>query len=404
MARLRILVLSSLFPSSVRKQAGLFVKERMLRVARFADMTVVSPVPWFPGQGIIRIFKPNYRPMPAQVEQQNGITVYYPRFLSIPGLFRHLDGKMMARAASKVMARLEKQAAFDIIDSHFTYPDGYAATVLAKQFDKKVTVTLRGTELPHSQDPQKLSLLRQTWQRADQMICVADSLKKLAVQLGGQEDKFTVVGNGVDTDKFSPLDPSQARQQLNIDPDAKVLVTVGGLVKRKGFHRVIACMPELLKSQPNLLYLIIGGASAEGDMSAQLKQQVAELGLQQHVRFLGPMAPEQLNLPLSAADLFVLATENEGWANVILESMACGTPVLATDVGGNAEVIAKPSVGAIVPFGEHQALLEGLQAGLATQWDRHGIKQYAKENHWDKRMEKLDRIYQSLIESTEGVS
>ncbi len=404
MSRQRIVVLSSLFPSSVRKHAGLFVRERMFRVASFAEITVVSPVPWFPLQSLIRWFKPNYRPMPAKQEVMNGITVYYPRFLSIPGLFRHWDGKMMAKAAQKVIAKLDKSQGVDIIDSHFTYPDGYAATQIGRALNKKVTVTLRGTELPHSQDAQKRALMLETWANADHMICVADSLKQLAVSLGADAAKFTVVGNGIDTEKFSPIPQEQAREALGIDADAKVMITVGGLVKRKGFHRVIECMPELLRSYPKLVYLVVGGASAEGNMEAELKQQVSELGLEQQVRFMGPLAPDQLSTPLSTADLFVLSTANEGWANVILEAMACGAPVVATDVGGNAEVVNSDTVGTIVPFGDSQALCAALNDGLSKDWDRQAIIAYAQANHWNTRMDKLNQIYRSLFDSTQEVT
>lgn len=401
MERLRIVVLSSLFPSSVRKQSGLFVRERMFRVAEFADIEVVSPVPWFPGQSIIRWFKPNYRPMPEKIEIQNGIKVHFPRFLSIPGLFRQWDGANLARVANRVIAKIDQQQSIDVIDSHFSYPDGYAAGKVGEKLNKKVTITLRGTELSHSKDAQKKALLLEAWDRADHMICVANSLKKLAVSLGADEDKFTVVGNGVDTEKFSVSEKGVARKQLEIDDDAKVLITVGGLVKRKGFHRVIACMPELMKTYPKLVYLIVGGASAEGNMENELRQQADQLGVSSNVKFLGSLPPNELSVPLSAADAFVLATANEGWANVILESMSCGTPVIATDVGGNGEVINSQKLGTIIPFDDHGKLLAALDDGLAKAWDKGHIIQYAQDNHWNTRMDKLLNIFRSLVNKAE---
>ena len=394
---MHIVVLSSLFPSSVRKQAGLFVRERMFRVAKHAELEVVSPVPWFPGQGLIRLVKPEYRPMPALTEVQNGIKIHYPRFLSFPGLFRKLDGRMMARAALKVLKRIEAQHPIDVIDSHFTYPDGLAATKLGAAMNKKVTVTLRGTELPHSRDPEKLPQLLETWQQADQMICVSNSLKQLAVSLGAEAEKFTVVGNGVDTDKFTPVDPATARAQLEIDADAKVLITVGGLVKRKGFHNVIECLPELLKTYPKLVYLVVGGASAEGNYEPELRDLAKRLDVEEQVRFLGPMAPEQLSVPLSAADAFVLYSANEGWANVILEAMSCGTPVIASDVGGNGEVVANQELGEIVPFGDQERLASALHQGLAKLWQRDAIKAYAADNHWDTRVTRLLSLFKQLV-------
>jgi len=165
-----------------------------------------------------------------------------------------------------------------------------------------------------------------------------------------------------------------------------VLVSVGALVERKGFHRVIKVMPELIATNPNLQYLIVGGATAEGDIQAELEQQVREMGLDGRVHFLGMMPPAELKLPLSAADLFVLATSNEGWANVFLEAMACGLPVIATDVGGNAEVVCRPELGTIVPYGDQAALHDALQAALSQTWNRKLIRAYAEENARDSRI------------------
>lgn len=397
MPRRNIVVLSSLFPSSVRPHSGLFVRERMFRVAKHLELTVVSPVPWFPGQGLIRFFKPGYRPMPPRQEMQNGIRVLFPRFLSFPGILRSLDGKMMASAARRTIAKIHRQTPVDLIDSHFTYPDGLAATEVGQSLGLPVTITLRGTELPHSLDPLKRSSLLQAWKQADQMICVSDSLRQLAIGLGADGDKFSVVGNGVDTQKFTPCSMHDARAQLGIEQDSKVLITVGGLVKRKGFHRVIACLPELVKKYPKLVYLVVGGASAEGNYEPFLREQVKSLGVEKHVQFLGAMPPDKLSVPLSASDAFVLSSANEGWANVILESMSCGTPVIASDVGGNAEVVNSSSLGEIVPFGEHQALYQALDNGLEKSWDRERIKGYAQANHWDTRIEKILTLFENTI-------
>jgi glycosyltransferase involved in cell wall biosynthesis len=195
---------------------------------------------------------------------------------------------------------------------------------------------------------------------------------------------------------------AEARAELGVPVDAKVLVSVGTLVRRKGFHRVIACMPELLSREPNLLLLIVGGAGAEGDDSAELREQVARLGIEGRVLFLGPMPAERLRVPLSAADCFVLASSYEGWANVLLEAMACGLPVVATDVGGNAQVVASDRVGRIVPFDDAGALASALASVLATPWDRAAIRAYAEANAWDRRIPQLLQAFERLLAGFAG--
>jgi len=385
----KIVVFSSLYPSQIRPNAGVFIRERMSKVAEQLPLVVVSPVPWFPLQGLIRLCKPEFRPQPATFERQQGIDVYYPRFLSIPGLLKSWDGLFMAIGSFLTLYRLRKQFQFNIIDAHFAYPDGYAATLLGKWFAVPVTITLRGTEVPQSKRPQIRTRLLQALGNATQIFSVSESLKHHVVELGADAGKIQRIGNGVDTKKFHPVDKQEARQQLELPEDAKVLISVGGLVDRKGFHRVIDVLPALVKQYPNLIYLIVGGPSPEGNISERLQQQVKDLDLVEHVRFLGSLPSDQLKTPLSASDVFVLATANEGWANVFLEAMACGLPVITTDVGGNAEVVNDEALGAIVTFGDRQALQEALSAALEKTWDKTEILKYAKANAWQQRVDKL---------------
>jgi len=397
----RLIVFASLFPNTTQPNAGLFIRERMFRVGKHLPLVVVSPKPWFPGQGLIRRFRPHYRPLPAKQEIQSGVEVMFPRFFAIPGMLRGLDSLSMALGSYFTLRRL-KARGYNFIDAHFAYPDGHAATRLGRWLKLPVSVTLRGTEVPQSRNPALVPKLRQVFRDADRIITVSDSLRQLAYTLGLAEQRGQVVGNGVDARRFSPVDKSAARQRFGLSESAQVLITVGGLVERKGFHRVIACLPELLKKHPELHYLIVGGACPEGDMTQALRDQVAQLGLSNCVHFLGPIAPDDLKWPLSAADVFVLSTRNEGWANVILEAMACGIPVVASDVGGNAEVVSSPELGAIVPFDDHSALTSALAAALTQDWDARIIRTYAETNSWDNRVTTLLKLFARLLKERQA--
>ncbi|MBW8306150.1 MAG: glycosyltransferase [Thiobacillus sp.] len=392
-----LVVFSALFPSAARPGAGLFIRERMFRVAQHRPLAVVSPQPWFPGQSLIRLLRPGYRPQAPALEIQQGIRVYHPRYLSVPGLLRQFDGWSMALASVGLMRKLKRQGA-QLIDAHFTYPDGEAATRLGRWLALPATITLRGTEVPHSRNPVLRSRLSRTLKAAARVFSVSDSLRRLAIELGAAVEKTEVVGNGIDTERFQPVARAAARARFGLPDSAKVLISVGALVERKGMHRVIEVLPELLEHHPDLHYLIVGGASPEGDNRAELTAQVARLGLADRVHFLGALPPDELKWPLSASDVFVLATRNEGWANVFLEAMACGLPVVSTDVGGNAEVVCREELGSIVPFGDSAALQQALDAALNKEWDRAAILDYARDNHWDKRVAQLLRAYENLID------
>jgi glycosyltransferase involved in cell wall biosynthesis len=383
----KLLVFSSLFPSQIRPNAGVFIRERMFRVGKQIPIIVVSPVPWFPFQGIIRYWYPQFRPQPISYEEQEGVNVFFPRFFSIPGLLRSYDGFFMALGALPRLLQLKKQ--FSIIDAHFAYPDGYAATLLGKWLNIPVTITLRGTEVPLAKIKRRKVKILAALNCATQVFSVSDSLKQFVVSLGANGDKIQVIGNGIDVIKFRAIAKSTARAELSISESTKVLVSVGALVDRKGYHRVIELLPALVNQYPDLLYLIVGGDSPEGNIRIKLEQQVKVLNLDKHVRFLGAYASDQLKIPLSAADLFVLATANEGWANVFLEAMACGLPVITTDVGGNKEVIVNSELGAVVPFGNPRDLLTAISNGLDKSWNNPLIIQFAQNNAWDYRVKIL---------------
>ena len=392
----RVVVLTTLFPHAGQPTTGLFIRERMFRVARMLPLTVVAPVPWFPFQAAIRRWKPHFRPPAPSMEVQEGIEVRRPRFFSVPGAFKWLDGWFMAVACLPTLLRLKRGFGGNIVDAHFTYPEGYAATLLGRWLHLPVSITMRGTEVPLARDPRRRRRMIKALQRATRIFAVSDSLKRHAVSLGVAGDKILVVGNGVDTAKFHRLDRRAARQRLGLPVDAPVLVSVGALVERKGFHRVLECLPALRRRFPGLRYLVVGGAGPEGDWSARLSRSVTDLALEDCVVFLGPLAPEELKLPLSAADVFVLATSNEGWANVFLEAMACGLPVVTTDVGGNAEVVANENLGTLLPFGDPDRLAQAISDALVRDWDRDAIVAYAESNSWDRRVRTLAEEFAAI--------
>ena len=295
----------------------------------------------------------------------------------------------MALGALFRLWRLKRAGRLDVIDAHFAYPDGYAAGLLGKWLDVPVTVTLRGSESRQMGDLRIRPLLRRGLDRVSKVFTVSESLRQVALSLGVSAPRTMVVGNGIDLKRFYPLPRDECRRALNLPRNATVLITVGGLVERKGFHRVMACLTELRNEFPELHYLVVGGPSIEGDWSERLLALRRDLGLADCVHFLGPKPPDELRVLLSAADVFVLSTRNEGWANVLLEAMACGLPVVTTDVGGNREVVSEPELGTVLPFDNHEQLRDGIARALRAPWDRASIRRYAEANTWDRRVDVL---------------
>jgi teichuronic acid biosynthesis glycosyltransferase TuaC len=391
---MKILVVTSVFPNAAQPTLGVFVRERMFKVARRCELKVVAPAPWFP---FINLVRKGYRPTVPYIEIQEGIEVYHPRFFNIPRFFKFLDGLFFFLSAAASIRKIRKEFDFDLIDAHFAYPDGVGAVLLGKLFRKPVAITVRGTIRKLTRFPLVRRQIRYALNNAAKIFAVCDDLKNAVVELGISPEKVFVVPNGVDIEKFKPVDRLAARRELGLPIDTRVLISVGGLVKRKGFHRLIAALPEIGKTIPRVMYIIVGGPSVEGNNEPELRRLVTELGLRDAVLFAGPRPHEMLHKWLSAADVFCLATSNEGWANVFLEAMACGLPVVASKVGGNEEVVASDEYGVLFDLDDGRQLVEAILKALEKRWDREGIVAYARANSWEGRIESLISQFNELL-------
>jgi glycosyltransferase involved in cell wall biosynthesis len=398
----RVLVYASLFPSAAAPTAGTFVRERAFRVGKRVPIVVVSPQPWSPFDWIARLVRRSFRPRGAAFEVMDGVQVHRPRYFSLPGLLKGFDGRMMARASLPVVRRLLDEFRPNVIDAHFLYPDGYAATLVGREFGLPVTITLRGRKDQRLVGSPREPQLREAAASAARLFSVSEALKRdVGEKLGQPADRILVVANGVDLEKFQPVDRADARRRLGIDANAKVLIGVGGLVEGKGFHRVIPLVKGLREKFPGLVYLIVGGGTTQGDMRASLEALARSEGVADAVRFCGRQLPEDLKWYYGAADVFALATTYEGWANVFLEAMACGLPVVSTRVGGNEQVVCSADLGELVDFWNPAAFAEAVERALRKDWDRAAIIAYARSNTWDRRIDVLEREFRALVKERE---
>lgn len=376
---MRILVVTSVFPNAKQPTFGNFVHTRVAHLARECDVLVVAPVPWFPFN---RLWRGPERSGIAGHERQGELSVHHPKFLSFPGIFKCLDGILYFLSILLCVRRLRRQFPFDLIDAHFAYPDGMAACLLARVFRCPVVVTIRGTLLPLSRHRLRRVQAAWTLRKATRIFSVSESLKQLAVSLGAQTEKIRVIPNGVDTETFHPRSRADARAELGLPAGRPVVVSVGSLCLRKGHQRVIEALPEVVRRHPDVLYVVVGGPDLEGNTGPRLAQQTRDLGLARNVRLGGARPHAEIPLWLAAADIFCLATSNEGRANVIMEALACGIPVVTTRVGGNAEVVEEGRNGLLVPLDDTRALGRALIAAIDTDWNHEMIATPWQARSW----------------------
>jgi glycosyltransferase involved in cell wall biosynthesis len=377
---MRVLVLSSVFPNPRQPTLGVFVRERMKRVAKRCEVVVVAPRPWFPFDRVVR---PQWCDIPA-AEEQDGLRVYHPRVLSVPGTLKFLDGVLYAASLLRFLSELRTRFPFDLIDAHFAYPDGLAGVLLGRAFRCPVVITLRGSIVRLSTYPLHRPQLRFALGRAARVIAVSQSLKGVAVGLGIAPEKVRVIANGVDTTRFYPRDREEARRHLGLPTDRTILLSVGGLNEGKGHHRVAGLLPNLLRHHPDLLFVIVGGERPSDTVRPLLNRLVEQQGLARHVLVAGERPHEEIPFWLASADLLCLATRSEGWANVLLEASACGRPGVTTRVGGNAEVLPDDRFGLLVAPDDDRALEEALLSALRRKWDAAAMVAHARAHSWDQ--------------------
>lgn len=391
---MRVVVLSSVFPNPKQPTFGVFIRERVRRVARQCELVVVAPVPWFPLNGRIR--GPLWSGIPL-VERQGELRVFHPRFLCVPRYLKWLDGILYAASLLPFLARLRREFPFDLIDAHFAYPDGMAAVLLGKVFRRPVTVTIRGTIVPLSKFHLRRMQIRWALANAARIFAVSRSLKEVAVSLGVPPEKVRVIPNGVDTAAFRHTQKEEARRKVGLPLDRAVILSVGSLCERKGHHRVLEALPQAVAERQDILYVVVGGPGVEGDIGPLLRRRMAELGLERHVTLVGARPHEEIPFWLNAADVFCLATSNEGRANVILEAVGCGVPVVTTRVGGTAEIVEEGANGLLVPLGDRDALARALLRAIATEWNRERIAAHARTQSWDRTTEQILEEFRRLV-------
>ena len=386
----RILLFSSLYPNAAQPLHGLFVEQRLQKVLATGrvEARVVAPVPWFPLESPRFGEYGAFARVPRQ-ETRNGLEVEHPRFLRLPKVGMSSAPLLMALGALPTLRRIRAQGFdFDVIDAHYYYPDGVAAAMLGRWLRRPVTITARGTDIsliPSYRLPR--AQIRWAAGRSSTSIAVCEALRSEMRELGIAESKLRVLRNGVDLQRFQPVDRAEARRRLGV-PDGKWLLSVGYLIERKSHDIPIRALLDL----PGWSLMIAG----KGPLEGELRTLARDLGVASRVRFVGGVPQEAMPDYYSAADALVLASSREGWANVLLESMACGTPVVASAVWGTPEVVTTAAAGVLMPERSPAGTVAAVTQLMSRYPDRAETRSYAERFSWDATTRGQLEIFEGL--------
>lgn len=388
--RIRILTFSTLFPNNVQPIHGIFVEQRLRQLIRSTQVSakVMAPIPWFPVNHRAFGRYALYADVAGR-EKKNGLEIHHPKFLVIPKIGMTVAPLLLAAGSLRyIKAHALDSNDFDLIDAHYFYPDGVAAIRLGRALGKPVVITGRGTDL--SLIPDFAPARRQiVWaaKRAAGIITVTNALKARLVALSVPENRILTLRNGVDLEVFHPVDRDDARRQLGLRRGT--ILSVGHLIQRKAHDLIIRALAEL----PDFDLIIVG----DGPERSSLSALTGALGLNDRVRFVGQVGQNELPTYYSAVDALVLGSSREGWANVLLESMACGTPVVATDIEGNREVVTRREAGLLVKERTPASLSSGIQAILANPPDRQETRAYAERFSWEATTQGQITLFEQIL-------
>ena len=390
-AVIRLLTFTTLFPNAAQPTHGIFVENRLRHLVAGGEVEsrVVAPVPFFP-----RLLAP-LDPSRALLggvprdETRGELRVTHPRYPVIPRIGMTVAPALLFARSLPVLRRLQAESGdFDLIDAHYFYPDGVAAVLLGKALGKPVVITARGTDvnlIPAYALPRRMIL----WaaKRAAHLIAVSHALKEALVALRIPAEKITVLRNGVDLAMFRPLDRVSIRTKLGLD--GPVLLSVGHLIERKGHDVVIRALVSLPQHK-----LLICGIGPE---LAALEGLAREIGVDNRVRFLGQIAHDRLAEIYGAADALVLASSREGWPNVLLEAMACGTPIIASNIWGNPEIVARREAGILMRERSAAGVSAAVRDLFSALPTREATRAYAEGFSWDETTRAQIAIFRSMV-------
>lgn len=385
---MRVLSLSTLHPSSAAPNFGRFV-QLSLDVAHATgevDLIRVCPnglPPWPLGH-----IHPRYRgaaPLPVL----DG-SIYRPKFLLLPGFNPSRNANAIVKAVLPLARILHEDAAFDLVDAQFFWPDGPAAMQIAQALGIPYSIKARGSDIHHwTTVPGCREQIIDAAQHAAGLLAVSEAIKVDVVALGVDATKILVHLTGIDRSLFQVASEPRAdlRQRIDLPTDGALLVAVGALIPRKGQVFAIEALAQILGTR----LAIIG----DGPDLSMLRQLAKDQDVADRVHFLGSLPHSEIARHVQAADVCVLPSESEGIANAWIEALACGTPLVITDAGGASEVITSDAGGRIVER-KAGAIAKAVRELLRTPPDRADVAAVVADYSWERNGKALIAYWQGL--------
>jgi glycosyltransferase involved in cell wall biosynthesis len=388
---LKIAVVTRYFPSSAEPWQGRSAYQTLRVIAREADVHVFYPNAAYPSW--LRPRSRSYDKLDASFSPPD-VKASYHDYFALPLVSRPINGWMAAR----MLLPYVRGFAPDLIFSCFLYPDGYAAFKIGKLLSVPVVAMSIGSDINRIGDPVSAWHTRTVLRDADSVVTVSGDLRAKAVAMGASPQKTRAIVNGCDLSVFHVKDRLEARQKLHIDPAAEAVIYIGRMDVKKGLRELVEAAASLHSERPNLHVHLVG----EGPDRPPIESAIQARSAASYVHALPGCAADDVAIWMAAADLVTLPSYMEGCPNVVLEALACGRPVVATNVGGIPEIL-NGACGRLVPPRDPAALARALASVLDQSWDAATISAHGSRS-WSTVAAELMEIFASLTSKQQGAA
>jgi glycosyltransferase involved in cell wall biosynthesis len=375
--KLKVLVLSRNYPNCVLDVLGLWVQRLVQHSVSYCEPKVVAPVPYCPPLPGLPEYYARFRRIPRRC-WAGGVEVFHPRLLLGPGYALHaIEASLYALAARPQVSRLRRRFPFDLIHAHYTYPDGVVAVRLGRRYRVPVIITEQNLWGPWM-DAHPSVRRKAVWAAREStfQIAISSAVRESIACDAGESEKLRVIPDGVDGSAFTL--PEDGRR-----PVSNQILFVGAIRPVKGADVLLQAMRMLL-GRGRDLKLVFAGESYFRSYQREhdrIREMVRASGLEDHIQFLGKQLPNELVRAMQESALLALPSRAESLGMVLLEALACGTPVVATRCGGPEDIV-NDQVGILVPPEDPEALARGIEAVLdrRARYDPKKLRAYALDN------------------------
>ena len=377
-------VVTQYWPVREQPYRGHSAYQTIRRLVQKVDVEAFAPQAKYP-KGLL----PRHRPWAHTdntFEPQDVRTTYFD-YPAVPFFSRYINGRVCARNLEPLIRASNP----DLILNYWVYPDGYAAVNVGRKLKIPVVTIAIGTDLNRPLKGIVKSYTQWTLQQSDLVITVSNKLAERAVELGAREERVVPILNGCDTSIFKPTDKTLARENVGMDANEISVLYVGRFDVLKGLLELVRACAELAKKNPRVKLTMVG----EGPARDAIESLAGELCFRERLSLVAPCASSMIAQWMNAADLFALPSYAEGCPNVVVEALNCGTPVVATKVGGIPELVDTQRAILVNPRSSEE-LTTALEDALIRSWD-NGLIARRSRRSWDDKARELYNVCEAVV-------